>query len=546
MESEHYQKLRRLAEQIVDTTEVHTTEDSIPIVEKLLTELQVYRAELDIQHEELKQAYRELEKERDNYVRLYHSAPVGYVTLDADGAIVEANTTSTYLLDRPMAAVVGLRIANLIAPEQQDKFHVFRRSLFRTGQNQADIFLLNTDPERAIYVQFVGTYQPATETKPALAHCALYDMTGQKHLLLLEALQDTALLLTSTLEIDYVLDRVFELMQNIVPYDTACLLLYDQAATLRIARIHGQVDRQEYMGQTLTPDKFLRSLPRNAVHIIDEEQTTCVFNPLDIDGLTETVLVPLAVWDNTLGYLCLFNRERSTLQRTQQPYLSSFARQVALALNNARLYAQSQSAATRRERQRIARELHDAVKQNLFGAYSLAQNLIRHDLPEPLNERVALLHEALRDATHEMKSVLHDLRPEHIVNVAMADLLHDLGRNVQREGVTLDLQVAIVDPLAPAIKLAIYRITQEALHNSSKYAGAGHVTVRLISRAGTIRLTISDDGTGFDPDEVTGGLGLHHMRERAAETGGSFALRSAPESGTRIDVSWAAIDSTES
>jgi PAS domain S-box-containing protein len=193
------------------------------------------------------------------------------------------------------------------------------------------------------------------------------------------------------------------------------------------------------------------------------------------------------------------------------------------------------------ERTRLARELHDAVTQTLFSATMIADVL--PDLWEinmtEARRRLTELHQLTRGALAEMRSLLVELRPNALVEVPLPILLRQLTEAVTgRARVNVQLSVDGERKLPADAQVALYRIAQEALNNVGKHAKATQAMLTL--RLGeTVRLTVADNGAGFDPSSVTADhLGLKIMRERAEGIGAKFSVYSEPGEGTQISVVW--------
>ncbi len=218
----------------------------------------------------------------------------------------------------------------------------------------------------------------------------------------------------------------------------------------------------------------------------------------------------------------------------------SLAQRAARAIENARLYEQAQQAATLEERQRLARELHDAVTQTLFSAGLIADVLPRlaQINPQEAERRIRELRDLTRGALAEMRTLLLELRPSALAEAPIDDLLHQLGEAMTgRARVPVAVSAEVTCDLPAKVKVALYRIAQEALNNIAKHANATQAAIALRCVAGRAELRISDDGIGFDvtqrqPDN----LGLHIMRERAEDIGAQLTITSQPGQGTQIHV----------
>ena len=223
-----------------------------------------------------------------------------------------------------------------------------------------------------------------------------------------------------------------------------------------------------------------------------------------------------------------------------QELIETFAAHAALALDNARLHERSRELSIVEERNRLARELHDAVTQKLFGVVLAAESgtaLLDRD-PQQVGVQLALVRELAREAMDELRSVIVHLRPAALESqgIAVALAKHvEVARRVHRREIVLAIEGGA--PLAAAVEGDVFRIAQEALHNALRHADAARIDVLLRSRAGRLELEVTDDGVGFDP-QLAGvrsrRLGLTTMAERARSAGGTLTIESAPGAGTTV------------
>lgn len=194
------------------------------------------------------------------------------------------------------------------------------------------------------------------------------------------------------------------------------------------------------------------------------------------------------------------------------------------------------------ERTRLARDLHDAVTQTLFSASLTAEVL--PELWETDTEQGRRTTEELRQLTRsalaEMRTLLLELRPSAVVQARLEDLVRQLTEaTVSRTRAAVQVKVEGQRPLPDDVKIALYRIAQESLNNIAKYAKASNIHVDLRQQPAGVRLTISDDGIGFDPDTVGAGhFGQKIMRERAESIGARLTVQSEVGHGTVVMVTW--------
>lgn len=252
--------------------------------------------------------------------------------------------------------------------------------------------------------------------------------------------------------------------------------------------------------------------------------------------------VPLIVKDEVYGGITVYHRKPRAFSAEEIALAVSFADQAALAIENARLRDQAEQTAAAAERSRLARELHDAVTQTLFSASLIAEVVPRlwERNPEVGRQRLEELRQLTRGALAEMRTLLLELRPATLTEVSLNDLLRQLAEAItSRIRVPLSLHLDDQRPLPPDVQVALYRITQEALNNVAKHAGANHVVVNLRHQPNGIELYISDDGRGFKPEGIPpDSLGLGIMRERAESIGAKLTIESEIGSGTQVAVVW--------
>jgi signal transduction histidine kinase len=219
-------------------------------------------------------------------------------------------------------------------------------------------------------------------------------------------------------------------------------------------------------------------------------------------------------------------------------FLLTIADQAAVAVETARLFAETQEKVALEERQRLARELHDSVSQALYGiglGARTARTLLDRDpsrAAEPLDYVLSLAEAGMA----EMRALIFELRPE---SLAQEGLVAALGRQAAALRARHELVVETdlcPEPAVPlSVKEALYRVAQEALHNAVKHARATRVDLGLRATATGLALEVRDDGVGFDPTgDFPGHLGLRSMRERIERLDGTLAVESAPGRGSQV------------
>lgn len=252
--------------------------------------------------------------------------------------------------------------------------------------------------------------------------------------------------------------------------------------------------------------------------------------------------IPLVVHDEVFGALGLYYTEPRGFTDEELRLATAFGEQAAMAIENARLYGQAQEAAAVAERNRLARDLHDSVTQTLFSASLISKVLPRLWARDPEEgwRRLDELHQLTRGALAEMRTLLLELRPTAFAETELQTLLrHLVEAAIGRAGIPIALEVEGERDIALEVKVAVYRIVQEALNNMAKHAEATEAGVNIWLARDRLALWINDNGCGFDLDQVPSDhLGLKIMKERARSIGAQLRVESTPGRGTQIALLW--------
>jgi PAS domain S-box-containing protein len=252
--------------------------------------------------------------------------------------------------------------------------------------------------------------------------------------------------------------------------------------------------------------------------------------------------IPIRDTEGIYGLLLLHYAQRQEITGQDIDLALRLADLAALALTRAHLRAQIEHSAVAAERSRIARDLHDAVTQTLFSASIIAGVLptIWQRNEAEGRKRLEELRELTRGALAEMRTLLLELRPAKLVEVDLADLLRQLAEATSgRARVPVTVQVEGVAEISADVKVAFYRVAQEALNNIAKHAQASQAQIQLHCTPDRVNLTVSDDGVGFVFERITPQhLGLGIMRERADDIGATLSVSSQPQQGTTIEFCW--------
>jgi len=261
-----------------------------------------------------------------------------------------------------------------------------------------------------------------------------------------------------------------------------------------------------------------------------------------LEGMQSWMWVPLAVRGRIIGGVGLAETTKNYFTPQHADLALSVANQAAITLINAELYGHAQELAVLEERQRLARNLHDAVNQSLFSAGLIAEVLPRLWDRDQAEARRSLedLRRLTRGAMAEMRALLAELRPSTLTDSDLGDLLRQLANALEgRTNLPVAVTVSGEFILPPNVQVALYRICQEALSNVAKHAKASRVEIKLGQDEDVIELRIRDDGLGFDTEQTfSGHYGLSMMLERAEAAGILLSITSKPGHGTELTIRW--------
>ena len=360
------------------------------------------------------------------------------------------------------------------------------------------------------------------------------------------------LALTLELQPDFILNQLHE----IIAYDHGVLFALEDTKLVSLG-VQGIVQSQQFASICIdlqTPENLEVFFNRHSPILIedvwsDDLQAQFLRVLLDqraavlLEGMKSWMWVPLAVEGHIIGGIGVAHARRDYFTSHHQDIAQIVANQAAITMSNAKLYAQAQALAVLEERQNLARNLHDAINQSLFSAGLIAEVLPRLWERDQVEARQSLedLRRLMRGAQAEMRTLLAELRPSTLTDSSLGDLLHLLGHALSaRTNIPVVVTVIGKYALPSKVQIVFYRICQEALYNINKHAKASQVEINLDKTGSLIELRISDNGQGFDPDQIfPGHHGLSMMRERAETINALLTVSSQSDHGTELAMRWA-------
>jgi signal transduction histidine kinase len=382
----------------------------------------------------------------------------------------------------------------------------------------------------------------------------------QKHIAVLQVMQDVTRSLNSELNLEPLLHMILKSAVEVMGASAGSLLLLDQVTNELVFEVIEGGGGEALAGTRMPADKGIAGWVAthgeplavdDANH--DDRHYRNIARTYDF-ATTSLLCVPMIAKGQVIGVLQLLNKEPGQyFSPADQEILTTFAAQSAVAIENARLY---QSVREERDRiiaveedvrRRLARDLHDGPAQMMaalimsanFVKEALARNALQHAAQE-LNEMLPVAEKALR----QVRTLLFDLRPVILETQGLVPALESYAYRLREaEGLNVVLSVGgEFGRLSHNAEVAIFSIVQEAINNAKKHARASQINIEVAPGDDNLTIVIRDNGAGFDVSGVTShydqrsSLGLLNMRERAAIADGTLTISSNPGQGTAITL----------
>lgn len=243
--------------------------------------------------------------------------------------------------------------------------------------------------------------------------------------------------------------------------------------------------------------------------------------------------VPVAVGDQAFGNLYLTNKDTPFTQNDVS-VVEALSRIAGAAVHTARLESRLKRVAVVEDRQRIARDLHDSVIQDLFAVGLTLQGLQSRVESDPVAaDAVGVAVDSLEDSVTALRNYVFELKESAPSRVTFDQRVQEV---VARMGSAYPAKVELViEPLEDALwQDDLLLLLTEALSNALRHSASEIVTVDVSKDGNYVQVSILDKGKGFDADSITGGMGLANMRSRAKSMAGDLEVDSHPGSGTRV------------
>lgn len=418
--------------------------------------------------------------------------------------------------------------------------------IYLTEKLDADEF--SADDE--MIIQMLATYAATAITNARLIeNMRERDAALTRRNVDMSLLNDIASTLTSSLELDEILNKTLGHVMNYLKVEAGEIFLLDEDnATLRMMLHRGQAAEAFW-----TSNVF--NLGAGYPGIVAQTGHPLLTKDLDNDenflrkavvkaGFKQILSIPLVSGERVLGVMSVATRSKAPFEDRSVQMLSAVGAWAGLAIENARLHANARRLAVLEERDRIGMDLHDGIIQSIYGvglALEGTKHLIVED-PEETKSKIDQAIDGLNQAIRDLRAYILDLRPRQLGNDG---LIGGIKRLITEYRANTFSEVHFTSPdsdlkeLTQAQSLALFHICQEALANAAKHAKAKNVRIALWTTEDRALVEISDDGRGFEMDEKSTfiGHGLANMQTRARASGGDIDISSNQGEGTTV-LAW--------
>jgi two-component system, NarL family, sensor kinase len=372
-------------------------------------------------------------------------------------------------------------------------------------------------------------------------------MSARPALAILDALAHR---LSQSLDVDRILETALDTLAELLRLETSWAWLYDESTgTARVAASRalppGLAEHPALLeGTCFCLGTYAAGDMRGAANVNVVWCTRLAKLVDDASGLRCHASVPLYAGERKLGLLNVASADWRELSEDELSLLYTVGTLVSLAIERTRLGARDAELAAAEERNRIAREIHDTIAQQLAGiamqlesasAYVGARNDPR--AASTIERALGLTRAALDDARRSVLELRTSPLAERDLLGAVRALPRELGQTLGREVPVTVTGSGLSQRLPAAVEIGLYRIIREAITNAMRHSGAKTIAVHLDRRGKRVRARITDDGAGFVLDAVPQTrFGLLGMNERARLLGGTLRIESVPGSGTTIEA----------
>lgn len=364
----------------------------------------------------------------------------------------------------------------------------------------------------------------------------------EKQMRRLEALKEIAELLNEATDLQEMLEKVLHTLLQLMNLQAGWIFFIDEKGTHRMLAdtnlppaLTWKEKKPMCEGDCWCVNRFVNGRLEKATNIIECKriEDAIEYNWGKTEEITHHATIPLRAGTEKFGLLNVAAPHKTHFSEEELALLEAIAFQIGTTIQRIRLVEKERKYVIVAERNRLARDLHDSVKQLLFSIMLTARGTLDMTKDKELQEMLSYIGELSQAALEEMTLLIWQLRPE--------GLEKGLAEAVQNYGKLLGIQVTIridgVISIRDEIEEVLWRVSQEALHNCKKHASCERVFVSLKTENNKLNFQIEDNGIGFVRETVKdSALGLKSMKERIELMKGTFRIKTKPGQGTKIEI----------
>jgi two-component system, NarL family, sensor histidine kinase DevS len=471
--------------------------------------------------------------------------PDAVIGVDSNGGIVLANSRTREVFGYERDELIGHPV-ELLVPERLSGMHEMHRTGYfenpRTRPMGAGIDLYARRKDGREFPCEVSLSAVATE-RGTIALAAIRDITERRQtqegprsaVRRLQAATDVALAIGGETELERVLGAIVERGRALVDA-RALVILLRKGSELAVAATAGGLD-PAVMDLRVPADTTIEELLAGKFGA----------GRPGVEEAGRSLVAPLAFRGQALGVVVALDRigEPGRFDDEDQRLLDSFAASAATGVATAKSMAEERLnntiQAAEQERSRWARELHDETLQTLAVLRMRLSAALQEGSAEDLEGAGRQAVDQIDDEIVKLRSLITELRPAALDQIGLEAALEALAEHhTKSDGMhvqcRLDLPREEGERPIPVLETTVYRLVQEALNNAARHSHAENAELAVRSTSGTIEVSVSDDGVGFEPAMVREGFGLVGMRERISLVGGTFEVNSTRGAGTTVEA----------
>ena len=491
-------------------------------LQKVLEELHLHQAELEMQNDELRIANEKLELQQIKFSGIYDLAPIGYYILDKDGLINEVNNAGISLLETWRGNILDKHLQAFVDTNHRDAYHIFFRQMLNSGRKQSCQLKMQSLKGREFYVQMEGIAITPIRNLPLQCDITVMDIT--------ERVQAGKVLAKTTERLELALEASLS-----------------GTWELELDTMKFYLDEFNYQTCAIPGGKF-DGRYHTFIGLIHPDDRAGVDQQFRVALNSQKPIDLVCRFDNQSGNTCFASIRGHVINEPGHPnrfvgiMMDITAKKkleeeaVQSKFEQQRNIAMATIHAEENERARISDALHDGVSQLLYGIRIKLNTLFDADDPKEVMRDVYGL---LDMAVLETRNISFELAPAILGDFGLRATIDEMARRLSTPKMIVKTKLSrLNERLGLPMEANIFRILQELLNNAMKHSGASLITLE-VKKGKSVEICVADNGRGFEvvkPEDVASGSGLSAIKNRMSLYNGSITIESTPGAGTTVKI----------